>query len=354
MILKSGMLLRLLAPMTAAAALWACSEEAPEPQGAQSITEFTTTKTCSRPPDKPVRIEGGTFSMGSNAVYTEEGPERETTVDGFWIDPHEVTNRQFGEFVDATSYVTIAEKPVDPEQFGVPVDQIPPQMLEPGSAVFTPPEKFSRNYSDWWEYVPGANWKKPYGPNGPDAQPDQPVVHLGWEDMAAYAKWKGGRIPTEAEWEYAAGAGAEKYTDQPAPDKANSWQGVFPVVNEASDGFKGIAPVGCFRPNAFGLYDMVGNVWEVTADLYRPGHDPDDHENPRGPSENAAYDPLNPSMPSRVMKGGSYLCSPNYCQRYRPESRQGRDQGMGASNVGFRLVYDRMPPANTEGAGPSG
>ncbi len=336
----------LVAAVTALS-LTACSpsdgEEADQPLPT-SASDFAPATTCKAPSSARVRIEGGTFIMGSDVVYAEEGPERQTTVGGFWIDPHEVTNRQFAEFVEATGYKSVAEKPVDPAQFGVPVEQIPPFMLEPGSAVFTPPERPSRNYGDWWEYVPGANWQKPYGPDGPDAQPSQPVVHLAWDDMRAFAEWKGGRIPTEAEWEYAASGGAEKYTEQPDPRLANSWQGVFPVVNEGSDGFKGIAPVGCFKPNAYGLYDMVGNVWEVTADYFRPGHDPADRDNPRGPSENAAYDPLNPGFASRVMKGGSYLCAPNYCQRYRPESRQGRDAGLGASNVGFRLAYDSAAP----------
>lgn len=318
-------------------------QEAVEKAAPNSAVDFAPATTCATPADTPVRIEGGTFTMGSDAVYAEEGPERQTRVDSFWIDPHEVTNRQFKAFVAETGYVTIAEKPVDPDQFSVPVEQIPEFMLKPGSAVFTPPEGPSQNYSDWWEYVPGANWQKPYGPDGPDAAPDQPAVHLAWEDMAAYAEWAGGRIPTEAEWEFAASAGAAKYTEQPDPNHANSWQGVFPAVNAAKDGFAGIAPVGCFEPNAFGLYDMVGNVWEVTGDYFRSGHDPADTVNPRGPSENAAYDPLNPGMPSRVMKGGSYLCAPNYCQRYRPESRQGRDPGLGASNVGFRLAYDSAP-----------
>ena len=320
----------------------ACSDVPPEdPPG--SAIDFAAARTCALPPDVPVRVEGGSFAMGQDAVYAEEGPIRQTKVDGFWIDPHEVTNRQFAAFVDATAYVSIAEQPVDPAQFGVPADQIPAYMLEPGSAVFTPPDRPSSSYSDWWQYVPGANWRKPYGPAGPSAVPDEPVVHLAWQDMAAYAQWKGGRIPSEAEWEFAAGAGAEKSTGQPAPAHANSWQGVFPMVNEAADGFKGIAPVGCFEPNALGLYDMVGNVWEVTADFFRAGHDPADTDNPAGPSENAAYDPFNPGVASRVMKGGSYLCAPNYCQRYRPESRQGRDPGLGASNVGFRLVYDEPP-----------
>jgi len=279
--------------------------------------------------------------MGQEEIYAEEGPVRETTVDGFWIDRHEVTNRQFAAFVAETGYVTLAEKPVDPALFGVPESSIPADLLRPGSAVFTPPERPSRDYSDWWRYVPGANWRTPYGAGGAEARANEPVVHLAWDDMLAYAEWQGGRLPTEAEWEYAAKAGTPSTTVQ--PEEANSWQGVFPVVNEETDGFSGIAPVGCFAPNANGLYDMVGNVWEVTADFYRPGHDPQQRQNPRGPSENAAYDPLNPGFPSRVMKGGSYLCAPNYCQRYRPAARQGRDTGMGASNVGFRLAYDRQP-----------
>jgi formylglycine-generating enzyme required for sulfatase activity len=157
--------------------------------------------------------------------------------------------------------------------------------------------------------------------------------------MQAYAEWRGGRLPTEAEWEYAASAGQPATTEQPR--EANSWQGAFPIVNAETDGFKGLAPVGCYAPNGNGLYDMVGNAWEVTADFFRPGHDPAATNNPRGPSENAAYDPLNPGSASRVMKGGSFLCAPNYCQRYRPAARQGRDPGLGASNVGFRLAYDR-------------
>lgn len=324
--------------------LAACNPSGEGGADGQEPLEVAKAATCKPISGDPVQVVGGTFVMGSDAVYPrEEGPPRETRVDGFWIDRHEVTNRQFAEFVEATGYTTVAEKPVDPDQFGIPMEQIPPFMLEPGSAVFTPPERPSRNYSDWWKYVPGASWRLPYGPGSAEAQDLEPVVHLAWEDMQAYADWKGGRIPTEAEWEYAASASAEKYTDQPGPDHANSWQGVFPMVNEESDGFMGIAPVGCFKPNAFGLHDMVGNVWEVTADYYRSGHDPEDRLNPRGPSENAAFDELSPGILNRVMKGGSYLCAPNYCQRYRPESRQGRDPGMGASNVGFRLVYDKKP-----------
>jgi formylglycine-generating enzyme required for sulfatase activity len=325
-----------LAALTLPLTLAACNAE-----NSTSSDTSNIVRTCAQIGDAPVRLEGGTFDMGQADVYAEEGPVRKTTVDGFWIDPHEVTNRQFAEFVEATSHVTVAEKPVDPAAFGVPEDQIPDELLQPGSAVFTPPARPSRNYADWWKYIPGASWKHPYGPGGPEAKPEEPVVHLAWEDMQAYARWKGGRLPTEAEWEFAASAGQPASSEQ--PEEANSWQGVFPAVNQETDGFKGIAPVGCYAPNPNGLYDMVGNVWEVTSDLFRPGHDPADTDNPRGPSENQAYDPLNPGFPSRVMKGGSYLCAPNYCQRYRPASRQGRDPGMGASNVGFRLVYDALP-----------
>ena len=324
--------------------LAACSETQGDSAARQPVAaaDFATDASCAAIGDDPVRIEGGTFTMGQADIYSEEGPPRETRVDSFWIDPHEVTNRQFAAFVAETGYRTVAEKPVDPSVFGVPREDIPAELLLPGSAVFTPPSRPSSNYSDWWKYVPGAYWRKPYGPAGPDARGNQPVVHLAWKDMVAFAEWSGGRIPTEAEWEFAASAGEEPSSQQPGSQSANTWQGAFPIANEGSDGFDGIAPVGCFRANANGLHDMVGNVWEVTQDYYAPGHDPGDRDNPRGPSENAAYDPYNPAVAARVMKGGSYLCAPNYCQRYRPASRQGRDPGLGASNVGFRLAYDEV------------
>lgn len=296
---------------------------------------------CPAIADTPVKLAGGTFLMGEEDVYAEEGPVRETRVGPFWIDPHEVTNRQFAAFVAATGHVTVAEKPVDPAQFPVPAEQVPPDMLKPGSAVFTPPDFPTNDYRDWWTYVPGASWRKPYGPGGADAAGNEPVVHLAWDDMAAYAKWRGGRLPTEAEWEYAASAGEPSRSVQPL--EANSWQGAFPNYNSEADGFRGIAPVGCYRPNANGLYDMVGNVWEVTADFFRPGHDPADRDNPKGPDAARAHDPFNPGVPSRTIKGGSYLCAPNYCQRYRPAARQGRDPGLGTGHVGFRLVYDGPP-----------
>ena len=297
-------------------------------------------RVCKTASDDPVVIPAGTFVMGEGAVYSEERPLRETSVHGFRIDPYEVTNRQFADFVAATDYVTLAEQPVDPAVFSVPVAQIPSHMLEPGSAVFKKPNQPSMQYNDWWVYVPGASWRKPEGPDGRDARPDDPVVHLALDDMQAYAEWKGGRLPTEAEWEFAAQGGKRGSTGQPAPTSANSWQGAFPIENRSEDGFAEIASVGCFEPNGYGLYDMVGNVWEVTSDFYKPSRDVADTDNPQGPAEAAAYDPYNPGFTSRVMKGGSFLCAPNYCRRYRPAARQGRDPGMGTSNVGFRLVYE--------------
>nr|WP_282099575.1 formylglycine-generating enzyme family protein [Qipengyuania aurantiaca] len=319
--------------------LSACSPK--KESSVDSQAEISAQRKCSLPQKSFVRLESGEFLMGQEGIYSEEGPVRRTRVNGFWIDTTEVTNERFARFVEETGYVTIAEKPVDPALFDVPRSQIPAHMLSPGSAVFTPPSKASSHYRDWWIYLPGANWKKPFGPKGRDYSANEPAVHLAYQDMEAFAKWAGGRIPTEAEWEYAAKADAKPSREQPA--EANSWQGVFPVANEKIDGFEGIAPVGCYKPNSNGLYDTVGNVWEMTADLYRAGHDPNDRDNPQGPSETLAYDPVNPKFPSRVIKGGSYLCAPNYCQRYRPASRSGRDPAMGASNVGFRLVYDRRP-----------
>lgn len=283
--------------------------------------------------------------MGSEIAYPEEAPVRHVTIDGFWIDRYEVTNRQFAEFISATGYVTLAEKPVDADQFGLPLDQIPTEFLKPGSAVFTPPSKPSEKYADWWRYVPGASWRRPSGPNGPKAKPDFPVVHLALDDMTAYAAWRGGRLPTEAEWEFAASAGQESGLEQPS--EANTWQGVFPMVNEPRDGFKGLAPVGCYAPNANGLFDMIGNVWETTSDVYANDHSNEDAErNLREPGENPVNDKRQPADDRLVIKGGSYLCAPNYCRRYRSSARTGRDAGLGSSNVGFRLAYDIRAPLN--------
>lgn len=289
-------------------------------------------RSCPRPPDAPVLIPAGSFDMGSDAVYAEEGPQRRVSVASFRMSPHEVTNREFAAFILKTAYKTVAERPVSPELY----PNVSPDLLKPGSAVFTPPTATtSGDYREWWTYVPGASWMKPYGPNGPGPVAGEPVVHIAFEDALAYAKWAGGRLPTEAEWEYAARGGKPTLVGQPA--EANSWQGAFPLENEKTDGFSGVAPVGCYKPNGYGLYDMIGNVWEWTADWYAPRHDP------KGPPASA----LDRSQPTHVIKGGSFLCAPNYCMRYRPEARAAQDAGLGASNIGFRVVWDRSPTPDT-------
>ncbi len=337
--------------LSAGALLGALAIAACSGGGNDSVVARSTARECARTGDQVIAIPAGSFMMGQEDVYREEGPARRVSLGAFWMDKHEVTTRQFAAFVAATGYRTIAERPVDPAQFDVPREQIPAEMLAPGAAVFTPPDQPSTQYTDWWRYVPGAQWRKPHGPDGANARNDDPVVHLAFDDMLAYARWAGGRLPTEAEWEYAALGGDPNYVEQPV--EANSWQGVFPVRDTQTDGFAGVAPVGCYRANGYGLHDMIGNVWEMTADYYAPGHNPRRAAlNPAGPDAGSAYDPLNPGLPSRVIKGGSFLCAPNYCQRYRPAARQGRDPGLGTSNVGFRLVYDRAP-ADATGGGAS-
>ncbi|WP_205967317.1 formylglycine-generating enzyme family protein [Aquisalinus luteolus] len=268
---------------------------------------------------EPVSVTGGTFTMGSDEGYADEGPARQATVSVFRIDRHEVTNRQFAAFVDETGYVTVDERQPDPGDYpGIPAEQ-----LVPGSAVFTP--DLVENFGQWWSFVEGANWRHPEGPDSSitDMMMDHPAVHLAYEDAAAYADWAGGRLPTAAEWEYAARGGLEgaRYEwGEEAPHegtpKANTWQGVFPAQNSERDGFAGLAPVGCFPANGYGLYDMTGNVWEWVADSV--------------------------SADGRVgtVKGGSYLCAPNYCRRYRPAARHDQETDFSASHIGFRVVYD--------------
>jgi formylglycine-generating enzyme required for sulfatase activity len=251
-------------------------------------------------------IPPGTVTMGSD-VYPEE-TSRTATVNGFWIDRTEVTNAEFATFVKATNYVTVAERPGTK-----------------GAAVFVLPSgdtDLSRA-TNWWRYVEGANWRHPGGPDTSiEGREHFPVVAITYEDAAAYANWKGRRLPTEAEWEHAARAGASQLPEREQPKDANTWQGVFPIIDTAEDGFTGIAPVGCFKPNAYGLHDMIGNVWEFAADAY----------------ENA-------TPAAHVIKGGSFLCAPNYCLRYRPAARQPQEDGLGTSHVGFRTVLDAPDPS---------
>jgi len=272
-----------------------------------------------------VWLPGGNFMMGSNRDYPEEGPARRATVAGFWIDTHELTNGEFARFVAATNYRTVAERPPRP------VDGAPPEMLRPGSAVFAAPQSPE---DPWWRWVPGAQWRHPEGPASSIVGRDnEPVVQIAYEDALAYARWAGKSLPTETQWEYAARGGLNGRTyawgdelDPGGVAQANYYQGVFPVRDTGSDGFAGRAPVGCFRPNGYGLYDMIGNVWELTASEAGP----------------------QPGM--HVIRGGSYLCAPNYCHRYRPSARQFQEGDLGTDHVGVRFVRNVPGPSSPTGA----
>lgn len=284
-------------------------------------------------------IEGGSFMMGEEGAYPEEGPAHAEHLAGFWISRHEVSNSQFAEFVDATGYVTVAERVPSPEEY----PDIPKELLVPGSAVFVVPETFvsTVNPLAWWQFRKDANWRHPNGPGTTiKGREHFPVVHMAQEDALAYAKWRGHRLPTEAEYEFAARGGLEGAAfaggEELAPSgvhEANTWQGLFPFQNTGEDGFKGLAPVGCYEPNAYGLHDMIGNVWEWTSDPYYPVHG-DFVDPPQG------YDPRQPGLPVRVIKGGSFLCAPNYCMRYRPAARHAQETGLGTDHIGFRMVRE--------------
>ena len=305
--------------------------------------------------DQMVWIPAGTFAMGSETHYPEEAPVHRVSVDGFWIDPCPVTNRNFDEFVEATGHVTIAERAPNAADY----PNASSQLLVPASTVFVKPDH-PVNLSDpyqWWTYLPGADWRHPYGPKMSIHQlVDHPVVHVAWEDVNAYARWAGKELPTEAEWEFAARGGREGTTnawgEKFAPGgrvKANTWQGNFPVENTLEDGYESTSPVGTFPANGYGLYDMIGNVWEWTQDWYL-GHVVTTHaccsvENPRGGSREDSYDPRTPAVriPRRVIKGGSHLCAPNYCQRYRPAARMGHAVDTSTCHLGFRCVIRAAP-----------
>lgn len=303
-------------------------------------------------------IEGGEFVMGTNEeeAYPAEKPAVKRKVDGFWMDETEVTNRQFKAFVDATGYQTLAEKTPLWEDIK---KQLPPGtpkpedlVLKPGSLVFTPPSNpvSTADISQWWLWVDGANWKNPEGPGSNlEGRWDHPVVHIAYEDATAYAKWAGKRLPTEAEWEFAAKGGktGQRYAwgnelNPQGQFMANTFQGVFPHGNEGRDGYLGTSPVKSFPPNDYGLYDMIGNVWEITDDWF----DAIRFQRLAGNAPlldsgmNQCYNPNNPYAQERVIKGGSFLCADNYCVNYRPTARQGHAYDSGSSNVGFRCVKD--------------
>ncbi len=289
-----------------------------------------------------VWVPAGSFDLGDD-IYPEEQPVRRVTVKGFWMDRTEVTNRQFAAFVAATGYVTTAERPVDTARH----PDLPRAMRQPGAVVFTPPKANTNPMQalDWWRYTPGANWRHPGGPQTDVQGRDEfPVVHVTFEDATAYARWKGRELPTEVQWEWAARAGASAplgVKDQPT--QANTWQGLFPVVNAADDGFVGLAPVACYAANAFGLHDMIGNVWELTSDLYRPGHGNSADDASDGPTQ-VPLVRRTASTGTRVIKGGSYLCAPNYCLRYRAGARQPQEEDLAVSHLGFRTVSKADAP----------
>jgi sulfatase modifying factor 1 len=302
--------------------------------------------------DDMIAIPGGTFRMGSDDHYPEERPAHRVTVDPFRIDRSPVTNAMFRRFVDETGYVTFAERPPDPAQY----PGAKPSMLQPGSLVFARPQGpvDLRDFHNWWKYVFGADWRHPRGPNATiKGRDDYPVVHVAYEDAEAYAAWAGTVLPSEAEWECAARGGLDgaeyAWGAELTPDGrhlANTWQGDFPWHNARSDGFEGLSPVGSFPPNGYGLLDMIGNVWEWTTDWYAPRHPGEAVKaccvprNPRGPAVDDSYDACAPQVriPRKVLKGGSHLCAPNYCRRYRPAARFPEPVDTSTSHVGFRCI----------------
>lgn len=295
-------------------------------------------------------IPGGTFLMGSNDHYPEEAPAHRVTVDGFWMDCHAVTNAEFRRFVEATGYVTAAERPANAADY----PGAKPEMLVPASVMFrkaTAPVEL-RGGPTWWDYVPGANWRHPRGPDSSlQGLWKHPVTHVTFEDAMAYATWADKELPTEAEWEFASRGGLDgaefAWGDELTPGRrymANTWQGEFPWQNLVEDGYEWTAPVRSYPPNGYGLFEMTGNVWEWTTDWYQ------DHgkikracctlDNPRGGDRGQSHDPraINVRLPRKVMKGGSYLCAPNYCRRYRPAARMPQEVDTSTCHLGFRCI----------------
>jgi len=337
----------------------ACSRE-PDPRAGAPSGAPRAAVLDPAPPPLPgpagmVWIPGGEFRMGSDHGHGDERPEHAVRLRGFWMDSHEVTNARFGAFVEATGYVTTAEREPTNAELGLPEDAfVPPENRVPGSLVLNPPAPGQQVTSayQWWRWQPGASWRHPEGPASDLAgRAEHPVVHVSHDDARAFAAWEEKRLPTEAEWERAARGGVDggawMWGEEENPGGrwlANVWQGDFPRSNGVQDGFAGTAPVGSFAPNAFGLYDMAGNVWEWCADWYRPDayalaaaageplHDP------AGPD--TSFDPDEPGVAKRVTRGGSFLCSKSYCVGYRPSARMKTSPDTSLVHTGFRCVRD--------------
>nr|WP_230981367.1 formylglycine-generating enzyme family protein [Echinicola salinicaeni] len=339
--------------------MMSCSEKSTgDKEVVSQIQESPKSEETVKKQDGMVWIPGGEFLMGTNEdeAYPAEKPAVKRSVNGFWMDETEVTNAQFKKFVEETGYITVAEQKPDWEEMK---KQLPPDtpkpdesLLQPGSMVFVAPKQAvdKRDISQWWQWVDGASWKHPEGPGSDlEGRWNHPVVHIAFDDAAAYAKWAGKRLPTEAEWEFAAKGGLSNsryaWGSELRPNgnfMANTFQGNFPNGNKGEDGFMGTAPVKNFPPNQFGLYDIIGNVWEMTDDWF----DAIKFQRLSGSAPlldsnmNQCYNPTNPYAQERVIKGGSFLCSDNYCINYRPSARQGHAYDSGTSNVGFRCVKD--------------
>ena len=295
-------------------------------------------------------VAGGTFRMGSDHHYPEERPAHLARVDGFWIDRTPVTNREFRAFVESTGYRTLAEIAPDPRDYPGAL----PEMLKPGSMVFSPPVALVslEDWSQWWEFRFGACWYRPHGPESSlEGLDEHPVVHVAWCDVQAYANWAGKELPTEAEWEFSARGGLEgaefawghEFTPQ-GRHMANTWQGKFPLENALADGYARTSPVTAFPPNGYGVYDMIGNVWEWTSDWFSATHRATAVSPCCASREEAGADASCDArlpgirIPRRVLKGGSHLCAPNYCRRYRPAARHPQPIDTSSSHIGFRCV----------------
>lgn len=286
-----------------------------------------------------IELAAGTFRMGSTDFYPEEAPVHEVTVEAFSIERHPVTNAQFAEFVADTGYVTLAEQELDPAAYpGATLDD-----LVPGALVFRPTRGpvDLRDWRQWWTWTPGASWRHPFGPgSSTEDRADHPVVQVAYPDASAYAAWAGRRLPTEAQWEYAARAGSHsryEWGDDVRPEgrlMANTWQGSFPYRNDGALGWVGTSPVDTFPPNAFGLADMIGNVWEWTTTPYAPRHRPDTQKS------GCCAPPTGDPAKFQTLKGGSHLCAPEYCHRYRPAARSSQSQDSATTHIGFRCVAD--------------